>query len=105
MVPPINSQMMGQNITQLMSGSSQAPQVSASEMESQFKTMLTDAIGETNNYAHQAEANIFEALQGGDITQAEVFTSMKKADLALKTMVQFRNKFLQMYKEMQEIRF
>ncbi|HCS54116.1 flagellar hook-basal body complex protein FliE [Rubinisphaera sp.] len=69
-----------------------------------FQKMLFDSIQETSNLGHTAEQNIETRLMGGNITSAEVFTSMKKADMALKMMMQVRNKLVSAYQEVQQMR-
>ncbi|VAX39805.1 hypothetical protein MNBD_PLANCTO02-2792, partial [hydrothermal vent metagenome] len=46
-----------------------------------------------------AQAAIEESLAGGEITQVEVFTAMKKADLSLRMLMQIRNKVISAYNE------
>ncbi|MAG93002.1 MAG: flagellar hook-basal body complex protein FliE, partial [Planctomycetaceae bacterium] len=41
---------------------------------------------------------------GGDVTKVEVLSSIKKADLALRTMIQVRNKMLDAYREVINLR-
>ena len=77
-----------------------APQVDA--QGGGFQDLLVKSMGETAQLSLQADQNIYSALTMGDVTNAEVLTSLKKADFALKTMVQFRNKFMEMYQEFQQ---
>jgi flagellar hook-basal body complex protein FliE len=53
----------------------------------------------------QADFAVMQALSGEDITQVEVMAAVKKADLALRMMLQVRNKLLDAYNEIQQIRF
>jgi len=53
----------------------------------------------------QADFAVMQALSGEDITQVEVMAAVKKADLALRKMLQVRNKLLDAYNEIQQIRF
>jgi flagellar hook-basal body complex protein FliE len=85
--------------------SAQISSAQAAPTQGNFQDLLAKSLGETAQMTNQAEQQTYEFMLGGDITQTEVFTSLKKADLALKTMVQFRNKFMQMYQEFQDIRF
>ena len=66
-----------------------------------FESLLSD----TMQLEQQAQANIETALTGGDITQAEVLTAVKKADLSLRLLMQLRNKSLAAYNEIQQMRF
>ena len=66
-----------------------------------FEALLSD----TMQLEQTAQANIETALTGGDITQAEVLTAVKKADLSLRLLMQLRNKSLAAYNELQQMRF
>lgn len=52
--------------------------------------------------AHQA---VETALLGGDITQAEVMASVKKADLSVRMLIQIRNKVVEALNEVQQMKF
>ncbi|HVV99191.1 MAG TPA: flagellar hook-basal body complex protein FliE [Planctomycetaceae bacterium] len=56
----------------------------------------------------QLDANAQQAIEGGlvngDLTQAEVFTAMKKVDLSYRMMIQIRNKLMDAYQEVQQLR-
>ena len=41
---------------------------------------------------------------GGDVNAAEVLTAVQKADLSFRMMMQIRNKLVQAYQEIKEIR-
>lgn len=69
-----------------------------------FQSLMTDAISQVGNLQSVAQAGVEQSLMGGDITQAEVFSAMKKADMALKTMIQIRNKMVEAFNEIQQIR-
>jgi flagellar hook-basal body complex protein FliE len=51
--------------------------------------------------ANKAVENLFT---GGDSNPAEVLTAVQKADLAFRTMMQVRNKLVQAYQEVKDIR-
>jgi flagellar hook-basal body complex protein FliE len=51
--------------------------------------------------ANQAVENLFT---GGESNPAEVLTAVQKADLAFRMMMQVRNKLVQAYQEVKEIR-
>jgi len=71
--------------------------------ELSFKNMMLQSLNNANQLQVQSEQAIESGLIGDDITQAEVFTSIKKADLALRMMVQMRNKLLEAYNEIQKM--
>ena len=70
-----------------------------------FADLLRQSLDRGVSMQTEADRNVMHALAGGDITQVEVMSSMKKADLALRMMLQVRNKLLDAYNEIQQIRF
>ncbi|QDT42085.1 flagellar hook-basal body protein FliE [Gimesia alba] len=68
-----------------------------------FKDMMLQSLDNVNQLQVQSDQAIEGGLLGEDITQAEVFSSIKKADLALRMMVQMRNKLLEAYNEIQNM--
>lgn len=71
--------------------------------ELSFKNMMLQSLENVNQMQVQSDRAIEAGLLGEDITQAEVFSSIKKADLALRMMVQMRNKLLEAYNEIQNM--
>lgn len=69
-----------------------------------FQDMLMNSLSETNAMQQSAQTAIETSLSGGDITQVEVVSAVKKADMALKLMIQIRNKLYDAYQEVQQIR-
>jgi flagellar hook-basal body complex protein FliE len=70
-----------------------------------FADLLRGAVQRTGQMQQEADLTVMNALAGGDVTQVEVMSSVKKADLALRMMLQVRNKLLDAYNEIQQIRF
>ena len=69
-----------------------------------FQDVLMKSLEQVNELDRQSQSMIAGALIGEDYTQAEVFTAVKKADLALRTMLQIRNKLLDAYNELKNVR-
>src|SRR5262245_38061352 len=69
-----------------------------------FQDLLFQSLGQANVFERQAEEAVAGAITGDDLTQAEIFTAMKKADLALRTMLQIRNKLVEAYNELKNLR-
>ena len=69
-----------------------------------FKEFLLDSIQEVNNIQKQADQSVESLFTGGDVNPAEVLTAVQKADLAFKMMMQVRNKLVQTYQEIRDIR-
>jgi len=69
-----------------------------------FQDVLLKSLEQVNELDRQSQSMIAGALTGDDYTQAEVFTAVKKADLAFRTMLQIRNKLLEAYNELKDLR-
>ena len=69
-----------------------------------FQDVLLKSIEQVNELDRQSQSMIAGALTGEEYTQAEIFTAVKKADLALRTMLQIRNKLLDAYNELKDLR-
>jgi flagellar hook-basal body complex protein FliE len=71
---------------------------------SPFASLLADGVGRVNNMQHDSQQLVEQLLTGGDVNQAEVFTSVQKADMSFRLLVQIRNKLMQAYEELNSIR-
>ena len=69
-----------------------------------FKDMLLGSIQDVNQMQQQADQAVETLMTGGDANPAEVLTAVQKADLAFRMMMQMRNKMMQVYQEVKEIR-
>lgn len=76
----------------------------AATPEVDFAGLLQQAIEQTSDVEAQSQQAIEQLLAGEDITRAEVFTAVKKADLTLRMMMQVRNKILEAYDEVKQMR-
>ncbi len=70
-----------------------------------FLDLLQQSVERGAGMQTEADFAVMQALSGEDITQVEVMAAVKKADLALRMMLQVRNKLLDAYNEIQQIRF
>lgn len=75
----------------------------ATDTSSSFRSLMIDAFQQTNAQGQSAEFAIQEALSGNEITQVEVATALKKADLSLRMMLQVRNKLVDAYNEIRQM--
>jgi len=82
----------------------QAPNTNAASGAGSFKDMLLDSIQDVNSMQQQAEQAVETLMTGGDANPAEVMTAVQKADLAFRLMMQMRNKMMQVYQEVKDIR-
>ncbi|HUG93693.1 MAG TPA: flagellar hook-basal body complex protein FliE [Planctomycetaceae bacterium] len=69
-----------------------------------FSQMLVEALADTSRLDAEAQSAIGRQLAGEDVTQVEVFSAVKKADLSLRMMLQIRNKLVEAWQEIQQIR-
>lgn len=72
--------------------------------EGGFKQLLLDSIQNVNQMQVDAEHAVETLFTGGDVNPAEVLTAVQKADLAFRLTMQMRNKFMEAYQEIREIR-
>ena len=80
-----------------------APQAGGPSVGS-FKNFLLDSIREVNSMQQQADLAVEQLAGGGDVDPAEVLTAVQKADLAFRLMIQVRNKMVQAFDEIRNIR-
>ena len=52
----------------------------------------------------QADQAVQQLVTGGDVNPAEVLTTLQKADMSFRLMLQIRNKLVQAYQEVNNIR-
>jgi flagellar hook-basal body complex protein FliE len=69
-----------------------------------FKDLLLNSIDEVNSMQQAADRAVEQRATGGDASPAEVLTAVQKADIAFRLMMQIRNKIVQAYQEIQNIR-
>lgn len=69
-----------------------------------FKDFLLDSIKEVNQMQVDADHAVETLMTGGDADPAEVLTAVQKADLAFRMMMQMRNKLLEVYQQVQDVR-
>jgi flagellar hook-basal body complex protein FliE len=77
--------------------------VPAQDAES-FKNVLLQGLQQVNAMQADADKAVEALFTGGDANMAEVLTAVKKADISFRLMVQMRNKLVQAYQDIQDIR-
>ena len=71
-----------------------------------FQGMIQNAITETAATEQNAQMMVGRALQNDPgVTQVEVLTAVKKADLSLRMMMQIRNTLMDAYNEIKGMQF
>jgi len=68
-----------------------------------FQQLLKEAVQSTSHLQNKANQMIEDKLAGKDVTNVEVLSDVRKADLALRMMLQIRNKLLDAYNEIQQM--
>jgi flagellar hook-basal body complex protein FliE len=68
-----------------------------------FAEVLVDQVRHVNTMQHDANDMVHSLLTGGSVNEAEVLTSVQKADLAFRMLLQIRNKLVEAYREIQQI--
>jgi flagellar hook-basal body complex protein FliE len=79
-------------------------QIKPSEEAGSFKDVLLKSINDVNSMQQQADKAVETLMTGGDADPAAVLTAVQKADLAFRMMMQMRNKVMQVYQEVKDIR-
>jgi len=76
----------------------------AAETNSTFKDLMLESIKHVNSMQHDADAAVQQLMTGGDVDPAEVLTAIQKSDMTFRMMLQIRNKLMQAYQEVNQIR-
>ncbi|QDT39062.1 flagellar hook-basal body complex protein FliE [Stratiformator vulcanicus] len=69
-----------------------------------FDKMLYEAVQQIDGMHHTADQAMKVHLAGGDVTQVEALTAFRKADLATRMMLQVRNKLVDAFNEVKQLR-
>ena len=69
-----------------------------------FKELLLDSIQNVNQMQVDADKAVETLFTGGDTSPAEVLTAVQKADMAFRLTMQMRNKMMEVYQEIRDIR-
>jgi flagellar hook-basal body complex protein FliE len=69
-----------------------------------FKDVLVDSIQQVNTMQFEADRAVETMFSGGEINPAEVLTAVQKADLAFRLTMQMRNKLMEVFQEIKDIR-
>ena len=72
--------------------------------EGSFKNLLLEGIDQVNSMQQQADHAVEQLVTGDDIDPASVLTSIQKADMSFRMMMQIRNKLMQAYQEIKDMR-
>jgi flagellar hook-basal body complex protein FliE len=82
----------------------QMPKIGGEGGATSFKDVLVDSIQQVNSMQLQADQAVETMFSGGEVNPAEVLTAVQKADLAFRLTMQMRNKLMDVYQEIKDIR-
>ena len=77
---------------------------SSQETGASFKEFLLDSLNHVNSMQQDADHAVEQLATGEDVNAAEVLTAVQKADISFRMMMQVRNKLVQAYQEIKDIR-
>ncbi len=89
--------------TPLLSGMPTAKPAAAAGGGS-FKDFLMNSIQEVNSMQAEADQAVEKLVTGGDVTPAQVLTAVQKADIAFQMMIQVRNKLVDAFQQVQDLK-
>jgi len=69
-----------------------------------FKDVLLDSLDEVNRLQQEASRGIEKVVTGETDNLAEVFSAVRKADVAFSMLMEMRNKLVEAYREVQQMR-
>ncbi len=69
-----------------------------------FQDHLLDSLDQVNRLQQEAETGIEKLVTGQTDNMAEVFTAVRKADVAFSMLMEMRNKLVDAYREIQQMR-
>jgi len=69
-----------------------------------FMSLIGAGVGRVNDIQNSANLQVEQMLAGEDVQSAEVLTGLQKADMAFRLLVQVRNKLMQAFEEINNIR-
>jgi flagellar hook-basal body complex protein FliE len=98
-MPPINNISIGQPLAV-----PKMPSLDGQVGGPSFKDVLVDSIQQVNSMQLQADQAVETMFTGGDVNPAEVLTAVQKADLAFRLTMQMRNKLMEVYQEIKDMR-
>jgi flagellar hook-basal body complex protein FliE len=69
-----------------------------------FVEFMLESLDQVNSMQQDADQAVESLMTGGDTNVAEVLTAVQKADMSFRMMLQTRNKLVQIYQELWNLR-
>ncbi len=88
----------------IQSPASSAPAGDASPVGKEFKNYLLESLEKVNKLQDEADAGVQKLLAGETDNVAEVFSTSRKAGIAFDLLMEIRNKLLDAYSEVKQMR-
>lgn len=85
-------------------GATRSESSSNTSSASDFLKLIGSGVGSVNEMQNSANLQVEQMLAGEDVHSAEVMTGLQKADMAFRLLVQVRNKLMQAFEEINNIR-
>src|SRR5262245_25018071 len=70
-----------------------------------FQDLLARSLQDSRGANADAALAVQQSVTGDDLSMVETFTALREADLALRLTLQVRNKLVDAYNEIQQLRF
>jgi len=84
--------------------SSPAEGAAGAQEHRDFKSILLESLDEVNRLQQEAARGIEQLMTGQNVSVAEVFTAVRKADVAFSLLMEIRNKLQDAYRDLQQMR-
>ena len=85
-------------------GAARSESTGSTGSTSDFLKLIGSGVGSVNEMQNSANLQVEQMLAGEDVQSAEVMTGLQKADMAFRLLVQVRNKLMQAFEEINNIR-
>ena len=93
----------GKTASELRSDKFQKPLSTDGAADTSFATTLKDAVGTVNKLQKEADVKMQQLATGKSTNIPEVMMAAEKADIALRMMVQMRNKMIEAYQDVMKM--
>jgi flagellar hook-basal body complex protein FliE len=103
MIPPIGFQQVT-SIAAEGPPAARAASGAAAGGPADFKNTLLDTLDEVNRLHREAGQGIEQLASGQSQNVAEVLSAVRKADIAFSLLMEMRNKLVEAYRELQQMR-
>jgi len=70
-----------------------------------FKKLLLESLDQVNKLQEEADAKVEQLLTGQEDNVVEVLSAVRKADIAFTLLMEIRNKLLEAYQQIEQMRF